>query len=623
MLQLITKRLLPYFLIAVFCLINLIGIAQQKETKVDSVNKEVLQNFNKKLERIESLRKQDSIRKQKLEIELQSLKTVENLKKDELMDQLARLNNKEEQRLAKKRAEIDSLRAHAKGFPVIGFFNDTLFLVYSRSGSLSALDRATIISQRLQNQSNIAMFIDSVKVIPSDGTTDIIFEDKILMSVTENDALWNDMSKDELAQKYKTIIVEEMNRYKSETTFARLLKEVGLALLIIFGLYWAIYFLNKIFRFTKRKIIAYKNVKYKGIAINNYTLFNASQELKLFLTINKILKWLLIVVLIYISLPLIFSIFPWTKGFAQLMVGYILNPIKNIARQIWNYIPNLFTIIVVVAFFRYLIKGFRYLKKEVETEALRIPGFYPDWANPTFQIIKVLLYAFMFVVIFPYLPGSNSPVFQGVSVFLGVLFTFGSSGSLSNIIAGLILTYMRAFRLGDRVKIGDNVGDIVEKTLLVTRLRTIKNEIISIPNSNVMNSHTINYSIISQEDGLIMHTTITIGYDVPWKVVHQALLTAASRTQGLENEPKPFVLQTSLDDFYVAYEINAFTHLPNKQGAIYSELHQHIQDSCNELGIEIMSPHYRANRDGNMSTIPSDYLPKDYVAPAFNVDLKK
>lgn len=187
-----------------------------------------------------------------------------------------------------------------------------------------------------------------------------------------------------------------------------------------------------------------------------------------------------------------------------------------------------------------------------------------------------------------------------------------------------MLTYMRLFKIGDRVKIGDVVGDVIEKSMLVTRIRTIKNEIISIPNSTVMSSHTTNFSNEAEMgNGLIMHTTVTIGYDVPWKEMHKALINAADRTDLLLKDPKPFVLQTSLDDFYVSYQINAYTKEPNKQAGIYSQLHQNIQDCCNEAGIEILSPHYRAARDGNMITIPANYLDKDYKAPSFNVKIKK
>jgi len=167
------------------------------------------------------------------------------------------------------------------------------------------------------------------------------------------------------------------------------------------------------------------------------------------------------------------------------------------------------------------------------------------------------------------------------------------------------------------------VGDVIEKSLLVTRIRTIKNEIISIPNSTVMSSHTINYSSDAPDKGLIVHTTVTIGYDVPWKDMHQALIDAALNTDLLLQEPKPFVLQTSLDDFYVSYQINAYTKEPNKQAVIYSNLHQNIQDVCNERGIEILSPHYRAQRDGNSTTIPSGYLAKDYKSPSFKINVQK
>ena len=177
--------------------------------------------------------------------------------------------------------------------------------------------------------------------------------------------------------------------------------------------------------------------------------------------------------------------------------------------------------------------------------------------------------------------------------------------------------------IGDRVKIGEIAGDVIEKSLLVTRIRTIKNEIISIPNSIVMAGHTINYNRDVPYNGLIIYSTVTIGYDVPWKEMHRALIDASLRTEFVLHEPKPFVLQTSLDDFYVSYEINAYIKEPNKQAIIYSNLHQNIQDVCNEKGIEIMSPHYRALRDGNQTSIPAEHLPKDYESPVFNVSVKK
>ncbi len=242
---------------------------------------------------------------------------------------------------------------------------------------------------------------------------------------------------------------------------------------------------------------------------------------------------------------------------------------------------------------------------------------------PTFGIMRFLLYAFMFVLIFPYLPVSESNIFKGVSVFIGVIFSLGSTSAISIMIAGLVITYMRPLKIGDRIKIGDVTGDVIEKNMLVTLLRTIKNEEITIPNSAVLSGNTLNYSTNSKNEGLIINTTVTIGYDVPWKDMYQALIEAAIRTKLIIPDPTPFVLQTSLDDFYVSYQLKPYTKEANKQAGIYSELHQNIQDVCNERGIEIMSPLYRAERDSNQTTIPVDYLEKNYNAPSFSISIKK
>ncbi len=252
---------------------------------------------------------------------------------------------------------------------------------------------------------------------------------------------------------------------------------------------------------------------------------------------------------------------------------------------------------------------------------IRLPNFHRDWADPTYKIVRSLIIVFTVIVVFPYLPGSQSEAFKGVSLFLGVLFSLGSTSVVANVVAGIILTYMYAFKLGDRVKIGDTTGDVIEKTLLVTRIKTIKNIIITIPNALVMGSHIINYSTSAAREGLILHTTVTLGYDVPWRKVHETLIAAALSVEKIKKEPAPFVFQTSLDDFYVSYELNCYTDKPELMGGIYSELHQNIQDRCNEAGIEILSPHYAAARDGNASTIPSEYLPATYEAPPFAVKI--
>ncbi|NEO84386.1 MAG: mechanosensitive ion channel family protein [Spirulina sp. SIO3F2] len=283
---------------------------------------------------------------------------------------------------------------------------------------------------------------------------------------------------------------------------------------------------------------------------------------------------------------------------------------------------NLFTIFIVVIIAYYAIRVLRLIFTEIGRETITIPGFYPDWANPTFRLTFVLIIALALVICFPYLPGFNSPAFQGVSLFLGVLFSLGSTAVVANIVAGIILIYTRSFQEGDHVKIAEVVGDILEKNLLVTRIVTPKNVSVTIPNAAVLGSNIINYSGAARDrriPPLILHTTITLGYDVPWRKVEDVLIAAAAATPDLLTDPSPFVLQTSLDDFYVSYELNVHTESPNQIPRIYSNLHKNIQDGCNAADIEILSPHYSAVRDGHHITIPADYLPQDYEPPSFRV----
>ncbi len=306
----------------------------------------------------------------------------------------------------------------------------------------------------------------------------------------------------------------------------------------------------------------------------------------------------------YLALPLLFGIFPETRAWAAVLWRLVANPAGSIALGIWNYLPKLFTVIVIIWVARYAVKLLKFLSLQIARGTLVIKGFYPEWAQPTFAIVRFLLYAFVFVVIFPYLPGSDSPIFKGVSLFLGVLFSLGSSSAIANVIAGLVITYMRPFKIGDRIKLGEVTGDVIDKTFLVTRIRTIKNEEITVPNSTVMSNYTVNYSTSSRDLGLILNTTVTIGYDAPWQKVHELLIAAAKETEGILKDKEPFVLQISLDDFFVTYQLNAYTDQAQAMAAIYSRLHQMIQDKFNQAGVEIVSPHYRAMRDGNKPAMP-------------------
>jgi small-conductance mechanosensitive channel len=612
------RLVLFLFLVAAFA-----SAQNYKQSQSDSVNLKLISDQENHLNEIKASRRNDSLQRVSLEKQLANLKASENQKKLELQRQIAEMKSRDSLRIDRIKNRIDSLKRFIKGFPVVPFPHDTLFYLFNKVGSFTPQERAQAVGKRIKKLADDFIFHpDSMKLVATDQSIDITYNELILVSITETDALWLNTAAEKLAADYKTLIINSVIAYHKETSLKTILIKVGFALLIIAGLITLIVLITKIFRWTKSKIASMAGTMVKGIRIRDYELLNIQKQTQILVLFNSIVKGFMILLTVYFSLPLIFGLFPWTKNFATVLIGYFINPLKAMLAAVWNYMPNLFTIIMIVIVFRYVLRGIKYLKHEVERESLRIPGFYPDLANPTFQIIRVLIYAFMLVVIFPYLPGSNSPIFQGVSVFLGILFTFGSTGSLSNLIAGLVITFMRSFKVGDWVQIGEMSGDVIEKSMLVTRIRTPKNEIISIPNSTILNSHMINFTSDANDRGLIIHTTVTIGYDAPWRQIHGLLIDAALSTNLIEKEPAPFVLQTSLEDFYVSYQINAFTRQPSKQPLIYSMLHQSIQDKFNEAGVEIMSPHYNAHRDGNATAIPSDYLPKDYIAPSFRISEK-
>jgi small-conductance mechanosensitive channel len=601
------------------------GFAHQDSSKNKttpfSTSRQISQGI--KIQQLTSEWMADSLKRADLESQIAELKSTDDLKRKVLVNELFVLKQKDQLLHIWQKKLIDSLRHFTKRFAVIPF-GKPLFYIFARQGSFTPQDRAEAIGKRLLKLNEDYTFKpDSVMLVSSEQTMDIVYKGNIIASVSDQDALWQNTTKEKLAAQWQQIIADAVVKYQHETSWGVLIKEGLLALAVILLVIALIFGITRLFKWILSRTVAQPMWYNKDVKIKNYTLLNASQGLKALHAIIKVFKWLIIILVIYLALPVLFGIFPFTGQISDTLLGYITAPLKNIILSVWDYIPNLITIIILVVIFRYVLKFFKYIKTEVEGGNLEIPGFYADWAGPTYQILRVLILAFMLIVLFPYLPGSNSPIFKGVSVFLGVLFTFGSAGALGNLVAGLVLTYMRAFKLGDRVKINDITGDIIGRSILVTRLRTPKNEIISIPNSTVISSHTVNYSSDATDHGLILHTTVSIGYDAPWRQVHQLLIDAALNTAMIEQEPIPFVLQTSLDDYYVSYSLNAYTKEPNRQAHIYSQLHQNIQDEFNKAGVEIMSPHYKALRDGNATTIPPDYLSKDYEAPPFNTLQKK
>lgn len=550
----------------------------------------------------------DSVRMADMKKELEEARLSEANMRMEMEQMRLKAFAADSVKLAQQRARIDSLRQFTPGVPVV-VEGDTLFYLYTKRGGYTPLQRAEMIDAAImQLGKRFTLHPDSVYIESSDIVTDLMYGNKVIASFTDQDGLWEGRSREQLATDKRKIVVQKLKELKEEHSLWQLGKRILYFVLVLAGQYLLFWLTGWLFRKLKVRIQKLKDTRLKPISIQNYELLDTQRQVNLLIFLSNLLRYVIMLLQLLITVPLLFAIFPQTKGLAYQIFSYIWNPIKNILVGIVDYIPNLFAILIICFAVKYLVRLVHYLSREVEAGRLKFGGFYPDWAMPTYHIIRFLLYAFMIAMIYPYLPGAKNGVFQGISVFVGLIISLGSSTVIGNVIAGLVITYMRPFKLGDRIQLNDTTGNVIEKTPLVTRIKTPKNEVVTIPNSFIMSSHTVNYSASAREYGLIIHSEVTIGYDVPWRQVHQLLIEAALNTPGVIDDPRPFVLETSLSDWYPVYQINAYIREADKLAQIYSDLHQNIRDRFNEAGVEIMSPHYMAMRDGNESTIPKDDL---------------
>jgi len=611
---------------------------------------------------------------------------------------------------------ISNSFAQQKNVPVI-ISNDTLFYIRTGIGPFTAEQRVNEFSAKLKSIITNSENPDSIKTEEHPGYTNIIFNSRVLLSVTDADAEYSGKNRSDLARELISIIRQEVKSEIDQHSGKKLLLNGGitlglfLLLLVLLWIFKKIFpygysFLEKLegkifrpFRLKNQEIISAENISaffifllkgarlvltllllyyfltfsfslfpwtrginikpivggifssvvliiiayvviksafiffnalssrveswkgsiIKSVKVKNLEVVSEERIIEQIKFAIKIFKFFIIVIISYFFVTILFSFFGFSRNWASVLVEYILQPLSSVLKSFISFLPNLFTIIVIIFVTRYVLKFIKLVFNAIGKETVLFPKFPSEWAEPTYKIARFLLLAFAAVVIFPYLPGSGSPAFQGISVFLGILFSIGSSSAIANMVAGVVLTYMRPFKFGDRVKIADTMGDVIEKTLLVTRVRTIKNVDVSIPNAMVLGSHIINFSSSAKDRGLILHTSVTIGYNVPWKKVNSLLLSAASETENILKEPAPFILQTGLDDSFVNYELNVYTDKPGIMAKIYSDLHQNIQDKFNEAGVEIMSPHYSAVRDGNAAAIPDEYLPKGYTPQPFRI----
>lgn len=511
------------------------------------------------------------------------------------------------------------LPAQPAGAPVT-FAETTLFELYDHLGPFTPQDRARAVSERLTHLAKAPFTrIDTITTVDRDTASELVYGDMVVMTVTDRDAQPTGKSRQDLAKEYAQATQAALTRSREQVTEHAFIVNIAWAVADTIILILVLILFHKTFPKVYAKIESWRGTFIQSIRIQRVELLSAGQIAATLTALIQAIRVAAVLALLYVYLTTVLGIFPWTRSISAALFGAVLRTFGTIGDAFATYIPNVVSIIIIAIVTRYIIKLIRLLFTGIERGAITFAEFHREWAQPTYKIVRFLVIVFAAIAIFPYIPGSQSEGFRGISVFLGLLLSLGSAVSISNIIAGVVLTYMHPFRLGDRVKVADTIGDVIETGLLVTRIRTIKNVDVTIPNSLVLGNHLINFSSSATQLGLILHTSISIGYDVPWKKIHELLIAAARATTHILPEPAPFVFQTSLDDFYVTYEINAYTAQPNLMASIYAELHQHIQDRFNEAGIEIMSPHFTQVRDGNKLAIPDAYLPREYHVPGLRI----
>jgi small-conductance mechanosensitive channel len=498
---------------------------------------------------------------------------------------------------------------------------EPIIWITTGAGPYSPQFRADRISQRVHDAVRDRSIRDpTVTVTETDASSELRMGPRLLMVVTQQDARSLGAARPTLAQHYaqelETAIRAERRRYAP----AALIRSGIYGLLATLALVATVWLIQRLTRSTRSRIERWQRQRLGALRLQQAEIVSAQGVGRAIDRIIRATRLVFILLVLDLYLTYLLGLFPWTRAVSNRLLDYVLSPVRTAGTAFVGYLPKLLFVIVIAAIIYSAIRLVGLFFQQIRIGRITRPNFPAEWADPTSKIVRALLIAFGVVVAFPYLPASDSPAFTGVSVFVGVLISLASSSALSNMIAGLVLTYTSAFRLGDRVKVGDAIGDITETALLITRLRTVKNEDITIPNSIVLTSSVVNYSRAANTAGLILHTGVTIGYDAPWRKVHELLIEAALGTPGVLPEPKPFVLQTALNDFYVTYEINAYTHAPRDMVDIYAFLHSRIQDAFYAAGVEIMSPHYTSLRDGNAVAIPDGSRPPGYRPPAFRVE---
>lgn len=496
-------------------------------------------------------------------------------------------------RREQQRQHIDSLKKVTPGVPLV-VKGDTLFTVYASLGGEDAQHRVDDAATRIMKiGKSLRTTTDSLHVFDSEITSDIMCGEVVLMRVSDLDGLWRGTTRQQLAREQMVVVERVIDRLQAEYGLKAKLWGLAKALLLIVLQIVFFVLTARLVRWMRQEIESGLRGRLRPLVVKGYVLLNMDQDKRILLFLTRALQVVLVIMQLFISLPLLFSIFPETEKFTWNMINYVWSPLRDIFISFVYYFPNLVKICVIIFVVRWLLKAVQHMATEIEAGRLRIDRFYQDWAMPTYHIVRIFVIAFTLIVIWPLLPGSDSGVFKGVSIFVAALFSLGSTTTIGNLISGIIITYMRPFLVGDFVQIGDREGTVIEKNAFITRLRDIKDNIITVPNNSILSLPTVNYTAaVRQTGGSIVHSDFTFTYKVFRQQIEPLLLEAASRCELLLKTPPPFVLITQLEDFYTRYQINAYTTETQRLPEVYTELHRHILDVFRENNLEPTSSHF-------------------------------
>lgn len=479
--------------------------------------------------------------------------------------------------------------------------------------SLPAEQRAAGIVSRIEAIASDPVFDPgTLRAVDLDGMLQIRAGERFVMSVFDSDGRLEGVSKIVLANAHVKRIGEAILQYREARKRPALVRGAAISAGVLVAFVFAAWLVIRSFRKLSALLEGRYRQRLRSVGVQSFEIVRVERVWEALNGALRLIKTVALVTLAVLALDAVLGLFPWTRPIAQRLTGVLVRPLGVLFHSFLATLPDLIFLTVLFFVVRYLLRLLRLFFEAIERKTVSFAGFEPEWALPTYKIARVAVAAFAIVVAYPYIPGSGSAAFKGVSLFLGIVFSLGSTSFISNTVAGYSMTYRRAFRVGDRVRIGDVVGDVTEVRLQVTHIRTPKNEEVTVPNSQILGSNVVNYSRLAKEPGLILHTTVGIGYETPWRQVEAMLLLAAERSPGLLKEPPPFVLQTALGDFCVTYEINVYCDAPHRMPALYAELHRQILDVFNEYGVQIMTPAYEGD------TAQPKVVPKDqwFLAPA-------